>query len=65
MLELPQLIIHVMRINLLTLFPQGHTTSVMHNTFMTSGAAMQLYTSIPLCHVYISNMCHFCKGGCM
>lgn len=61
MFELPPLIIHIIRISLLTLFPQGHTTSVMHNTFMTSGAAMRLYTSIPLCHVYISNV-SFCKS---
>lgn len=41
------------RVNLLISLRQGHTTSAMHNTFMTSGAVVRLYTNIPLHHVYL------------
>lgn len=59
-------IIHVSHISLLisTSLPQGHTTSVMHNTFMTSGAVVRAYTNIPLHHVYLF-ICHLAKIGCM
>lgn len=50
---------------------QGHTTSVMHNTFMTRGAFMRLHTNIPLHHAYLDyvsfskNKIHASQRGCI